>query len=346
MGRDLLTRPYGRFYYLPKLLADRGHEVHLLLLSHKKDADVSTHTHGFSWSSTSVFNTGPVRYLKQTRKIVRDVRPDWTIGFSDTYYGILAQKLADRYGMKSAIDAYDNYEGYIPWLQPLHFLWRKSLSKATLVTAAGPSLIQEFQKSRGAKPAVIVPMAADPIGFVQLDRRACREGLDLPLDKKLIGYCGRISSSRGIETLFDAYTQLNKHRADVTLILSGRKDRNIRLPADAHWLGYLPDEDVPRLLNSLDVLVVSNRFSKFGRFSHPVKLYEAMACQIPVVASATPSTRWILKGHPELLVEPENSCKLREAIERVLTNGHVDYGPQADWRTSCELFEQALERYR
>jgi hypothetical protein len=107
MGRDLLTRPYGRFYYLPKLLADRGHEVHLLLLSHKKDADISTHAHGFSWSSTSIFNTGPVRYLKQTRKIVRDVRPDWTIGFSDTYYGILAQKLADRYGMKSSIDAYD-----------------------------------------------------------------------------------------------------------------------------------------------------------------------------------------------------------------------------------------------
>jgi hypothetical protein len=161
MGRDLLTRPYGRFYYLPKLLAERGHEVHLLLLSHKKDADVSTHAHGFSWTSTGIFNAGPIRYVRQAKKIVRDTHPDWIIGLSDTYYGILAQKLADRCGMKSAIDAYDNYEGYIPWLRPLHYLWRKSLSRATLVTAAGPSLIQEFQKSRGAQPAIIVPKAPD-----------------------------------------------------------------------------------------------------------------------------------------------------------------------------------------
>jgi glycosyltransferase involved in cell wall biosynthesis len=248
--------------------------------------------------------------------------------------------------VKSAIDAYDNYEGYIPWLQPLHYLWRKSLAKATLVTAAGPSLIQEFQKSRGARPAVTVPMAVDPSGFVPLDRRTCREGLGLPLDKKLIGYCGGISSSRGIETLFDAYVELVKQRPEVELILSGRKDKNLKLPSDAHWLGYLPDEAVPRLLNSLDVLVVSNRPSKFGRFSHPVKLYEAMACNIPVVASATPSTRWILRDHPELLVEPGSPSELRETIERVLTKGRIDYGHQADWDTSCEIFEQALEKYR
>lgn len=346
MGRDLLTDPYGRFYYLPKLLAERGHDVHLLLLSYKNDPDVSMHAHGFSWASTSVFNTGPVRYWKKANKLVGEVHPDWVIGFSDTYYGILAQKLSERHGAKSAIDAYDNYEGYIPWLQPLHYLWRKSLARATLVTAAGPSLIQEFQKSRGAQPAVIVPMAADPSGFAPLDRQICRAGLGLALDKKLIGYCGRISSSRGIQTLFDAYVELAKQRPDVELILSGRKDKNIKLPTDAHWVGYLPDEAVPRLVNSLDVLVVSNRPSKFGRFSHPVKLYEAMACNIPVVASATPSTRWILRDHPDLLVEPEDPSKLRETIERVLTKGRIDYGHQADWQSSCETLEQALEKYR
>ena len=346
MGRDLLTRPYGRFYYLPKLLADRGHEVHLLLLSHEKDADVTTHAHGFNWTSTSIFNTGPIRYIKKASELVRDVHPDWIIGFSDTYYGILAQKLADRYDTKSVIDAYDNYEGYIPWLRPLHYLWRKSLSRATLVTAAGPSLIQEFQKSRGARPAAIVPMAADPLGFAPLDRQTCREALNLPLDQKLIGYCGGVYSNRGIETLFDAFAQLSKRRPDAKLILSGRKEKKVKLPPEAQWLGYLPDETVPKLLNSLDVLVVSNRPSKFGRFSHPVKLYEAMACKIPVVASATPSTQFILKDHPELLVEPENSPKLRATIERVLANGRIDYGPQVEWGTSCDLFEQALEKYR
>jgi glycosyltransferase involved in cell wall biosynthesis len=331
---------------LPKILAERGHEVHLLLLSYKNDTDVSAHVHGLNFASVSLFNTGPIRYIKRAKRLVHDVHPDWIIGFSDTYYGILAQKLGERYGTKSLIDAYDNYEGYIPWLKPLHYLWRKSLSKATLVTAAGPSLIGNFQKSRGPQPALIVPMAADPLGFEPLDRHTCQEALNLPAQKKLIGYCGGVSSSRGIETLFDAFAQLIKQRSDVALILSGRKDKNIKLPAEAHWLGYLPDEAVPKLLNSLDILVVSNRTSKFGNFSHPVKLYEAMACNIPVVASATPSTRWILRDHSELLVEPENSLKLRETIERVLTMGRIDYGRQPDWQANCEIFEQALEKYR
>lgn len=36
-GRDLFNRPYGRFFHLPRLLAERGHEVHLLLLSYRND---------------------------------------------------------------------------------------------------------------------------------------------------------------------------------------------------------------------------------------------------------------------------------------------------------------------
>lgn len=345
MGKDLLTNHYGRFFYLPKILSEKGHEVYLLLLSYKNDPDVSVHVHGFNWASTSVFITGPIKYITRVNRLVRDIRPDWIIGFSDIYYGILAQKLGDRYGTKSVIDAYDNFEGYIPWLKPLHYFWRKSLSAATLVTAAGPSLAELFQQWRRGKPTVVVPMAADPKRFVSMDRRACRESLGLPLDKKLIGYCGRISANRGIDVLFDAFQQLARERSDVGLILSGRMDRQITPPAQAEWLGYLPSAEVPKLLNSLDVLVVSNRPSKFGNFSHPAKLYEAMSCGVPVVASDTPATRWILKDHPELLASPQNARVLREKIESALAIDRLDYGPQPDWQANCEVFDQALKTY-
>ena len=345
MGRDLLKSPYGRFYFLPKILAEKGHQVHVVFLSYRREPSVNIHRDGINWISVSLFYEGPFKYVSVAKRLVREIRADWIIGFSDTYYGILAQRLGDRYGTKSLVDAYDNYEGYIPWLKPLHHVWRKSLSRTTLVTAAGPKLVEHLQQSRPGKPAVVVPMAADPVGFAPMDRRTCREGLDLPLDKKLVGYCGGISSSRGIEILFDGFGQLTKKHPNVTLILSGRKDKNIRLPAGAKWLGYLPSAEVPKLLNSLDVLVVSNRPSKFGNYSHPVKLYEAMACSIPVVASDTPATRWILEDHPELLVTPENPCRLREKVESAMVLDRVDYGPQPDWHTNCEIFEHALKTY-
>ncbi len=345
MGRDLLTSPYGRFYHLPRILAEKGHEVHLLLLGYKRELDVSICAYGLNWVSVSLFRMGPVRYISEASRLVRSIAPDWVIGFSDTYYGILAQKLGDRYGVRSLIDAYDNYEGYIPWLKPLHWAWRRSLSKATLVTAAGPGLVEHLQRSRPGKPTIVVPMAVDPTGFSYMDRAACREDLGLPLDKKLIGYCGGVFSNRGIGVLFDAFRQLAKARSDVALILSGRKDKRARLPTEARWLGYLPGAAVPKLLNSLDVLVVNNRLSKFGNHSHPVKLYEAMSCGTPVVVSETPATRWILKDHPELLVTPEDPRRLREKIENALALDRVDYGPQPDWRTNCEVLEHALKTH-
>lgn len=345
MGRDLLKSPYGRFYYLPKILAEKGHQVHVVLLSYRREPGVNIHRNGINWISVSLFYEGPFKYISVAKQLVREIRPDWIIGFSDTYYGILAQRLGDRYGTKSLVDAYDNYEGYIPWLKPLHHTWRKSLSRATVATAAGPSLAEHLQRWRPAKPTTVVPMAADPVGFAPMDRQMCREKLDLPLDKKLIGYCGSISSSRNIGVLFNAYRQLVKDCSDVRLILSGRMSRKITLPSEAEWLGYLPNGDVPSLLNSLDVLVISIKPSKFGNHSYPVKLYEAMRCRVPVVATETPATRWILRKHTGLLVEPDNAHSLREYIERSLTLGRVDYGSQPDWEANCEIFERALETY-
>ena len=67
------------------------------------------------------------------------------------------------------------------------------------------------------------------------------------------------------------------------------------------WLGYLPDEDIPVLLNCMDVFAVISLISAFGRFSYPVKLYEAMACRIPVAATATEPAIWILKDRDAFL---------------------------------------------
>lgn len=44
----------------------------------------------------------------------------------------------------SCIDAYDNYESYIPWLKLLHVLKRRALSRADLITAAGPNLLKQM----------------------------------------------------------------------------------------------------------------------------------------------------------------------------------------------------------
>jgi glycosyltransferase involved in cell wall biosynthesis len=300
---------------------------------------------GVHWSSISLVSGNPLRYLHHVHRLAGDLRPDWIGGLSDTWYGILAARLGQQLRTNSLIDAYDNYESYIPWLRPLHLAWRSAINNATLVTAAGPGLARLLEQYRDGKPTMTVPMAADPTGFEPMDRTGCRQQLGLPENRKLVGYCGSIFRNRGIELLFTAINRLKQTRNDLDLVLAGRKGPGITLPADAIWLEHVADDMMPAVFNSLDILAVINKASAFGKFSYPVKLYEAMSCQLPVVASRTPATRWILNDNEDLLVEPDDAGQLCDALQRLLGTARINYGHQPDWYENCEILEQAFDKH-
>jgi glycosyltransferase involved in cell wall biosynthesis len=167
--------------------------------------------------------------------------------------------------------------------------------------------------------------------------------MGLPVEGRLIGYCGSLHKSRGVEVLFEAYDRLRQSIPDVRLVLSGRQWGNVTVPESACSLGYIEDDKMPLLLNCMDVLAVINRDSTFGRYSHPVKLYEAMTCQVPVVVTATAATRWILGGYPELLVPPSDAGALSDSLAATLHRGRIAYLGVPDWQSACDMFERALQ---
>ncbi|MFI5071575.1 MAG: glycosyltransferase, partial [Terriglobales bacterium] len=146
--RDLIERPYGRFHHLPAALAALGHEVQVHLCSHSHLPSMQRRFADVEWASDDLRTLGPRRLYRKLDQDARAFQPDWVIGVSDIYYGWLAQKLARSTGARLAIDAYDNYEAYMPWNLPLHALWRRSIHAADLVTAAGPQLAQKMQLHR------------------------------------------------------------------------------------------------------------------------------------------------------------------------------------------------------
>ena len=340
-GRDLFTRPYGRFYHLIQTLATYGHDVHLLLLSYRNDLEEDRREGNLQCCSVSMLPWDAFAYVRKANEIAGVLRPHWVIGFSDIWYGILAQRLAEQYRCRSLIDAYDNYESYIPWLKPLHWLWRKAVARADVVTAAGPQLANLLARQRPNGPTSIVPMAADP-SFYPRDRNQCRDHFGLPPDKKLIGYFGALYKNRGIEVLLKAFSELRCDNPQVELVLSGRMDRERTLPEGCRWLGYLPDEEVALLLCAMDTVAVMNRASAFGTYSYPAKLYEAMRCGIPVVATDTDAARWILEGREACLARSGNVTDLRKKLLDSLDVGARDYGRQLSWDDCAAEFENIL----
>ena len=87
-----------------------------------------------------------------------------------------------------------------------------------------------------------------------------------------------------------------------------------------HDLGTLPLDIVPALLNALDLAVICNRDSAFGRHCFPQKAYEIIACRVPLVAAAVGSMNELLTEYPNCLYEPESANGLAQA-HRTATGG-------------------------
>ncbi len=348
MGRDLLYSPYGRFYNLAYYLSTQGHCVELILFSYQLNEHESIKKGNLTVRSVSLL-ANPFGALYRVYNEIKTSPPDWIMGCSDTYYGIfaefIAQRLSAKYKTKCLIDAGDNYESFLPYAKPLHWLWRRALKNADRVTCAGASLESLFKQYRAKEwnsPSYIFPMTADAPFFEQ-PRKTCRKKLGLPMDVKLVGYPGAISKTRDIETLFSAAKQIiSKDQRDIKLVLTGRKDADIQIPDHVLYLGYLANEDMPLFINSLDVLVVMNKPSSFGDYSYTTKLYEAFACNIPVVVSSTKSTQWIMRRYPQLLVPPQNASALAEKIETLIDADRIKYEAIPSWKMLVEELAEEI----
>jgi glycosyltransferase involved in cell wall biosynthesis len=340
--RDLIERPYGRFHFLPTLLAARGHEVSVTLFSHHGLPSIDLKRDGVHWSGRDIRTLGVSALLAQLQQEARTLHPDWIVGCSDAWYGWLAQRLARTTGSRFMVDAYDNFEAYMPWNFPLHWLWRLAVRKADQVTAAGPQLANRLQSHRRTgRPATVLPMAADP-EFVPLDRVACRQALGLSMQATYVGYVGSWSANRGSSLLIDAFRLARAASPNLKLLLSGHPPREVLGEPGVTSTGYLPDAQLPLLLNALDVACVVTADTGFGRYSYPAKLCEAMACKIPVVASATDAVRWMLGDHAEHLAPLGEPSTFAERILAQLGSQRIQYPVPPSWEEVASKLEGLL----
>lgn len=340
--RDLIERPYGRFHHLPVALAALGHDIRVQLCSHRRLQSMEIERSGARWASHDVLTLGALGLLRTLSVEADDFRPDWVIGCSDTWFGWLAQRLAHRVGARFAVDAYDNYEAYMPWNLPLHWLWRRSIRDADLVTAAGPQLAQKLQHQRPrGRPVEILPMAADP-EFVPAGRLHCRRMLGLPEDSPLIGYIGSWTTNRGTAMLIDAFRRARMMRPDLQMVISGRPPGYVLSEPGVIGSGYVLDEQLPALISALDVACVVTADTSFGRYSYPAKLCEAMACGVPVVATATEPVRWMLDDRLEHLAAVGDPAAFAKRILDLLASPHAEYGPRNTWSAQAHKLAYLL----
>lgn len=328
---DLIDDRFGRLRELPLTLAAAGHDVVGICLSYRPREEgrrddvvnkiqVAWHTLNFK----RLLPWGSMSYQRTISRIGRDFRPDLVWACSDALHAILGAQVAKRLGASLVIDLYDNFESFsVTRIPGITLAFRHALCCADGITCVSHPLAQYIRETSSCKCPVEVIENAVPEGiFYPMDRASCRTALGLPRDGIFIGTAGAISKSRGIETLFRAFEILALERSDVHLVLAGSCDRGLILPQTSrlHYLGTLPTNKVPVFLSSLNIAVICNRESAFGKYCFPQKFYESIACGLPVVAASTGSMLELLKDKPEYLFEPENVDNLVTALRGQIDN--------------------------
>lgn len=135
-------------------------------------------------------------------------------------------------------------------------------------------------------------------------------------------YVGAVHPRKNTHRLIEAFSLFKqKTGAPIKLLLAGRfawQTGPVKeafdvsaFQKDIHFLGFVPDEELPRLMGAAFSFVYPSLFEGFG-----LPLLEAMHCDVPVISSLSSSLPEVA-GDAALLVDPMNARQLADALRRL-----------------------------
>jgi glycosyltransferase involved in cell wall biosynthesis len=170
-----------------------------------------------------------------------------------------------------------------------------------------------------------VELGAYSQGKSQAEARAV---IGVPADVPLAVYAGSLLPWKGVEILVEAARRLPQ----VRFVVAGGSEADLArlrpLAADIPNLrldGFQAPERVPDYVISADLFLVPNRSTPAisARYTSPLKVFEAMAAGVPIVASDLPSLRDILSPKDEaLFVAPDDPEALAAGIAALMADPH------------------------
>tara|TARA_B100001059_G_scaffold236750_2_gene289741 strand:- start:6697 stop:7872 length:1176 start_codon:yes stop_codon:yes gene_type:complete len=154
--------------------------------------------------------------------------------------------------------------------------------------------------------------------------------LQLNKDKINIGYFGSFNKGRGIDLILN----IAKLKPNINFCLFGgfKKDIDeknpISIPKNISFYGFVNPQNVKYYIEQMDILLMPyqkevyvNNNVNTAEWMSPLKLFEYMASNKPIISSNLPVLREILQNNINcLLVNPSNSFDWVNAIDKVLND--------------------------
>lgn len=185
---------------------------------------------------------------------------------------------------------------------------------------------------------VVLPDGVDLAAFAHLpSRETCRTRCELPQRRSIIGYIGRFETM-GIEKGIVDLVQMMAHipgingQSPLLLCVGGPLDQvgmyqsmaaQAGVPRDRLcFVDHVPHAEVPHWIRACDVVLLPWRWNTFSAYyTSPLKLFEYMAAEVPIVATDLPALNEVLRHQFNAwLVPPGNAISLAEGVRQLLHN--------------------------
>jgi len=301
--------------------SSKGHNVNLISFEDPCGIgpEVNFHKLTSRWSSNFRYFTA----IAQVQKILEAIRPDILHAHYAAGYGTLG-RLVNFHPYVLSVWGSDVFE--IPERSPLH----RALIKANLESADRLCSTSRFMADH-TRQYCKSEMAITPFG-VDCDRFKPR---DFPLSDKefLIGTVKTLDEKYGIDYLIKAFAVVVKQYAGskkLRLIIAGdgplegklkKLAKDLGVEELTNFLGFVPQDQVPAVLNQLSVFVA---ISVFDSETFGVAIVEASACGLPIIVSDIGGLREVAKNEITGLIVPKRDvAATANAIVTLINNDEL-----------------------
>ena len=237
-----------------------------------------------------------------------------------------------------------------------HLLWKtmldvyNQLAAVTTPTATAAAIL----RSQGIQPPVsAISCGVDVNRFeprATLDRSRMRQKYGLAPDKAILLYVGRIDREKGLDQLIQALALLERN--DLQLAIGGKGAfrpeleelcAELNLQQKVVFLGFVPDADLPGLLNSVDIFAMPSHAEL-----QSIATLEAMASGLPILAAnARALPELVTPDVNGLLFSTTDVADTARAIEKLmrLRSQWGDMGAASRKRAEHHSHTQIIARY-
>jgi glycosyltransferase involved in cell wall biosynthesis len=180
-------------------------------------------------------------------------------------------------------------------------------------------------------------------------RAAARASLGIDSDRPLVLFVGNFYEWHDVATTLDAFARIMDRHPDAHFVLIGDGARRSAMESRAtelgishavQFTGLVPHEAVPGLMSAADIAVAPYPPLKHALWLSPLKLYEYLACGIPVVASSVGQIVHVIQeGSNGILTAPGDVAAMADALDRLISD------PDLRGRMGRQAREDAVQRH-